>query len=431
MEEKKCMKKAIIISPHFPPSNLTAVHRARFFAQHLPAFNWEPIILTVHEDYYEEELDENLARLVPSRVRVEKVKAIKVGKPRLIGDVGLRAFRSMFLRAKKIIKEEKIDFVYIIIPSFYGALWGRWLHETTGVAYGIDYIDPWVHEFPGSNKIFSRHWWATKVSGLLEPIAVKKAALITGVAESYFEGVHQRNEKLKGKTIFKAIPFGSEKRDHIKVKEFDLQPYLFKPNPAKLRMVYAGAMLPKGYSLLEKIFMAFQTNPEIFEHVEIHFIGTGKTPTDPKGYTIKPYAEKYGLWKKNIFEYPLRIPYLDVLVHLNAANAVFILGSTEPHYTPSKVYQAVLSGKPVLAVLHTMSTAVDVLNRSGAGYVVDFGSEEECELKMQHFEKEYQQFLEFYTHFNPSSIKLEDFDQSSAYNITESLAKELDKITGR
>ena len=182
MEEYKRIKKIIIISPHFPPSNLTAVHRARFFAQHLPSFGWEPTIVTVHEDYYEEALDNNLAKLVPNWLRVEKVKGIKVTKPRLIGDIGLRSFLSLYRRAQKIIKEENIDFVYITIPSFYGALWGRWLHESTGVAYGIDYIDPWVHEFPGSNKIFSRHWWATKVSGFLEPIAVKKAALITGFA---------------------------------------------------------------------------------------------------------------------------------------------------------------------------------------------------------------------------------------------------------
>ena len=179
------MKKVLIISPHFPPSNLTAVHRARFFARHLTKFGWEPTILTVHEKFYEEKLDHNLEKLVPQNIRIEKVNAIPVGKPRLIGDIGLRAFFSMYKKAKTLVRQQKIDFVYIIIPSFYGALWGRWLHFTTGVKYGIDYIDPWVHEFAGFKKKMSRAWWATKVSGLLEPIAVKHASLITGVAESY------------------------------------------------------------------------------------------------------------------------------------------------------------------------------------------------------------------------------------------------------
>ena len=86
------MKKILIISPHFPPSNLAAVHRSRLFAKHLPSFGWEPVILTVDEKYYEETLDYNLEKLLPVSLRIEKVSAFKVTRPRLIGDIGLRAF---------------------------------------------------------------------------------------------------------------------------------------------------------------------------------------------------------------------------------------------------------------------------------------------------------------------------------------------------
>jgi hypothetical protein len=47
-----------------------------------------------------------------------------------------------------------------------------------------------------------------------------------------------------------------------------------------------------------------------------------------------------------------------------------IIGSTESHYTPSKVYQSVQARRPVFALLHEASTAVEVLRRSGAGRVV-------------------------------------------------------------
>ena len=82
------MKNILIISPHYPPSNLAAVHRSRLFAQHLPPFGWNPIILTVHEDFYEEALDWNLHKLIPANQRIEKVSAFKVGNPRLVGDIG-------------------------------------------------------------------------------------------------------------------------------------------------------------------------------------------------------------------------------------------------------------------------------------------------------------------------------------------------------
>src|SRR6185503_10716193 len=109
--------KILIIAPHFPPSNLAAVHRSRLFAQHLPSFGWQPVILAVDEKYYEEKLDHHLTRLLPEGLRIEKVSAFPITHPRLIGDLGLRAFWQLYKRAKRLIREEKIDFLYIPIPS--------------------------------------------------------------------------------------------------------------------------------------------------------------------------------------------------------------------------------------------------------------------------------------------------------------------------
>src|SRR5882724_11401070 len=146
------MKKILIIAPYFPPSNMAGVHRTRLFAQHLPSFEWQPTILTIKEKYYEEPLDLNLLRLLPEDLHIEKVRAFPVTRPRLVGDLSLRAFFQLYRKAKEIIKKESIDFLYIPIPPFYSALLGRWLHASTGIRYGIDYIDPWVHNFPGSDR---------------------------------------------------------------------------------------------------------------------------------------------------------------------------------------------------------------------------------------------------------------------------------------
>ena len=71
-------------------------------------------------------------------------------------------------------------------------------------------------------------------------------------------------------------------------------------------------------------------------------------------------------------EHPARIPYLDALNHLAHADAVLVFGSSEPHYTASKVFQAVLARRPVIGVLHAKSTAADILRRANAGPVVTF-----------------------------------------------------------
>src|SRR5450631_115710 len=420
------MKKILIISPYFPPSNLAAVHRSRLFAQHLPSFGWQPVILMADEKYYEEELDYNLLGLLPEGLHIEKAKAFPVTKPRMIGDLGLRAFFQLYYKAKKIIKKEKIDFLYIPIPPFYVALLGRWLHASTGIKYGIDYIDPWVHFFPGSDRRFSRHWWSTKLAKFLEPIAVKKASLITGVAEGYYKGVRERNPHLLASCVFGAMPYGGEAGDHEKVPELKIRPYLFQAKAAVLQLVYAGAMLPKAYTPLEAIFQSISENPSIFGNTEFHFIGTGSTPNNPEGYNIKPMAQKYGLWQTVVFEYPKRIPYLDVLVHLEASDGVFILGSTEPHYTPSKVYQGVLSKKAVLAILHKASSAVGVIRRSGAGLVLDFDGEPGISLIRQSFAAIFSDYIKMTGDFNPSVVDMTVFNEYSAKNVTRELAHCLD-----
>lgn len=422
------MKKILIIYPHFPPSNLAGVHRPRLFAQYLPSFGWEPIILTVDKQFYEEPLDYNLVKLLPPNLRIEKVKAFPVTRPRMIGDIGLRAFYQLYKRAKEIIQSEKVDFLYIPIPSFYCALLGRWLHHSTGIQYGIDYIDPWVHQFPGTDLLFSRHWFSSKIAQLLEPIAVKKASLITGVAAGYYEPMLDRNPHLKMQAQYGSMPYGGEQADHDLLSQLNIQPYLFCKNLNKIQLVYAGAMLPKAYAPLEAIFNSIQLNPEIFKQVEFHFIGTGKSTQDPNSFNIKSIAEKYGLWKSVVFEYPQRIPYLEVLIHLQHADGVFILGSTEPHYTPSKSYQGILSGKPILAVLHKESTAVKILTASGAAIVLDFNGEQDLKKIEQVFSPVFSSYKTFLQSFDPGKVDKEIFQEYSAEEVTRKLVELLNEI---
>jgi len=422
------MKKILIISPKFPPSNLAGVHRSRLFAQHLPQYGWLPVILTVDEKYYEEALDHNLTKLLPGNLRIEKVNAFKISKPKIIGDIGLRGFFQLYKRAKHIIKTEKIDFLYIPIPSFYVALLGRLLHKSTGISYGIDYIDPWVHKFPGSEKIFSRHWFSTHIAKVLEPIAVRKASLITGVAEGYYEGVLNRNPHLKLTAKCGAMPYGGESLDHKVIKNSNIQPYLFEKNKEVINLIYAGAMLPKAYLPLESILKVLQNNFSDFQNINFHFIGTGISSNSTNSYLIKSLAEKYNVWNTIIFEHPKRIPYLDVLSHLEAADGVFILGSTEPHYTPSKVYQAVLAGKPIFAVLHKSSTAVQVIEKSRVGTVLAFDGEKDMATIENNFLPKAKEYLSFINHFTPENINTDAFDKYSAKAVTKKLVDLIEAV---
>jgi len=52
------------------------------------------------------------------------------------------------------------------------------------------------------------------------------------------------------------------------------------------------------------------------------------------------------------------------------------IGSEEAHYTASKIFPYLLSGRPILAIFHQASSVLEILRRSRAGLTVAFGADD-------------------------------------------------------
>jgi hypothetical protein len=354
---------------------------------YLKEFGWKTIALSVEEMFYEEKPDPDFARTFSEDFEVIRVKAFHITRPRLIGDIGLRAFIQLYKGALKIIQSRHIDFIWIPIPSFYCALLGRFIHRKTNLPYGIDYIDPWVRDI--SSRRDWRHKLSNMVARALEPIAVKKAALITGVSFEYYKPVIDRNFKkavvstplesspsnqpaspaggqinksTNPRIIHSAFPYGFDPNDH-KIKLHDIRfPWSGEKNV--IPWIYAGAFLPNSRIFVKLLFQAIAELRLVGtwdEKIRIYFVGTGEYP----GKTIYEYATAAGI-DNIVSEERKRFPYLQVLNFLAAADTVMVIGSTEKHYTASKVYQALLSERPVWAIFHEESSAIQVMEECKA-----------------------------------------------------------------
>ena len=145
----------------------------------------------------------------------------------------------------------EIDFVLITIPSNFLAPVGRMIHRRFGLPYGIDYQDPWVNPFPGSDVRFSRAWASYTLAGLLEPWSVRDAALITGMAPGYVAGMLERNPEVARRAHLAFMPMGTAPEDYELVRALHKKPYLFDPADGRFHMIYAGALLPAGIVVLD------------------------------------------------------------------------------------------------------------------------------------------------------------------------------------
>jgi hypothetical protein len=367
------MKRLALVSGHFPPSNLVGAQRARLWSRHLPEFGWEPIVVTGDPAQYEERPDPDLERLVAPGLRVIHAPTLSTRPIRLVGDIGVRAFRGCYRVLASLAAQREIDFVLITIPSNFLAPVGRLIHRRYGVPFGIDYQDPWINRWPGVDVPFSRAWGSYRLASLLEPWAVRGASLITGMAPGYVAGMLERNPGVAKSAVVACMPMGIATEDYSLVRSLDRSPFLFQPGDRRFHMIYAGALLPAGIAVLDSFLEGLAALkarwPDAAARLKVHFVGTGRSPDDPAGHQVRPRAERAGVGDI-VDEHPQRMGYVDALNHLGRSDAVLVLGSTEPHYTPSKVFQGMLSRRPVFAMLHRDSTAVDMVRSTHAGRVL-------------------------------------------------------------
>ncbi len=116
------------------------------------------------------------------------------------------------------------------------------------------------------------------------------------------------------------------------MRDLDRPPFLFQPGDGRFHMIYAGALLPAGITVLDSFLAGLGAlkarAPDIAARLKVHFVGTGSSPDDPAGHQVRPRAERAGVGDI-VDEHPQRVGYVDALNHLGRSDAVLVLGSTE------------------------------------------------------------------------------------------------------
>ena len=355
-------RTVLVIYPHWPPSNLVGVHRVRLVVNEMPNLGWNPIVLTVHEDDYEEPHALGSECLVSPDVEVIKVRARKpltlAGK-RLVGDIGLRGWTALRRKALELASSRTIDFVWFSVPSWYPCLFGPELHRRFGIPYVVDYQDPWVHEVAEQYGWFHRAQWTNRLAHVLEPRALRDAAFLSAINQDYMAGPLTRYPWVRDLPNLE-VQLGFSAQDH-EAAPTDIRP----PWPSGKRVVlYAGTYWEQGAPLFRELLEALarvQHKGELDSNLHFAFIGTGH----PRLPSLQSIIEELGL-TDIAQEYPERVPYLHVLSFLNQTWATMVIGSSAAHYSASKMFQLLIAGKPILAYFHPDSEGHDILKQCRA-----------------------------------------------------------------
>ncbi len=375
------MRRVLIVSPYFPPSTVAGVHRARHLAKHLPAAGWEPTVLCVDEAYHTERLDPGLAQLLPAGIDIVKVPALPAARMRClgIGDIGIRAYPYLGRAMREIVPARGIDVVMITGSPFYPFLLARQARRQLRRPVVLDFQDPWVSKWGATRTPLTKAWAAHQVARQLEPVAVHSADFITSVSERQNDEFAERYPEFPRDRLA-AMPIGGDADDYVYLRAHPLtEREVILPRGA-INISYVGTMLPRSEPLFGAVFSAVAKlaapDEQWVRRLRLNFIGTSNQPNGFGAFKLMALAEKYGIGAF-VNETPQRVPYLQALDLLANSHALILIGSDELHYTASKIYPALLSGRPILALFHRASSAYEILKRSGGARVIGFETHEE------------------------------------------------------
>jgi glycosyltransferase involved in cell wall biosynthesis len=364
------MRNVLMISPHFPPDSTAATHRVRLLAPHLARYGWQPTVLTVDPRDYEGRPDPDLAASVPSDLRVVRTRAWSASASRMagIGDLGLRAFHGLWRGASDLLARESFDAVFITIYPAYPALLGPLLKKRFTFAFVLDYQDPWVGEWGRSvgPRDGGRPDFKSRLSRLvaarLEPHALEAADGVTAVSSATFEQALERTPAARPRARAE-LPIGWDRAD----LEHAGRVSATFPDDGLIHLSYVGTLLPAGFETLRAVLAAvaaLRATNSAAARLRLHFFGTSNQRTSDAPLRVLPVAAEYGLLDV-VSEHAPRLDYFEALRVLCDSTAVLLMGSRERHYTPSKVFPALMARRPVFAVMHAASNASDLLRQVG------------------------------------------------------------------
>ncbi len=364
------MKRVLIVTPAFPPLNTPDLHRVRLSLPYYRENNWEPTVLTVSPDYIDAAREPGLLETIPANINVVHTRALPLRFCRLIGlgNLGARAWLHLFFSGSRLLSREKFDLVFISnsqhLTFTLGRLW-RFLH---GVPYVIDLQDPWRTDFyerPGAPRPPGgwKYQLARLQASVLERWSFRRLGALMSVSPDYIKALRARYPWLDAVPCV-TLGFGASETDlAVALRTPSTTPR--PPAPANaVRIVYTGAAGPIMHDAVRKLFEAAknfaQQHPADAARLSFEFFGTSYAAPGQGRPTLPALAAEYGL-AHQVHEVAERLSHHECLRLQASADLLLLLGSSEPSYSPSKIFPYFLARRPTLALIHSKSLLAQLL----------------------------------------------------------------------
>lgn len=388
------MKRVLIISPYFAPTNSADSHRIRMSLPFFKQFGWEAEVVTVHDVFSDLPKDQLLLQSIPEDIKVHKIRAFSKKWTSKLG-FGNIAFRSFYFYrnyVNHILRTNYFDLIYFSTTQFPITILGAYWKKKFKIPYVIDMQDPWHSNYylnKPKNEQPPKFKLSYRLNKFLEPIAMKNVNGLISVSEEYIFQLKNRYKELKD-IPFKVIPFGVHYLDFKIARENKFDDFL-ELDQKKKNIVYTGAVGSVMKESIEffckKLFFLKENQRTSYDKLNFYFIGTSYTPNNLATESVMPIAKLFDV-ADCIKEIPNRIGYFNSINLLQKSDGLIVLGSDENSYNPSKIFTYIHTKKQMIGIFKKPSTASSMIEDFGSGVVVYY----------EYHQKSQDDFVSFFEH---------------------------------
>jgi hypothetical protein len=361
--------RVLLIAYHFPPlAGSSGIQRTLRFAQHLPSFGWEPLVLTAKPWAYERTSDD-LNADVPSSTVVRRAFAMDAARHLSVKGHYVAAMArpdrwvswrfDAVRQGMRLIREFRPQVIWSTYPIATAHMIGAELQQRSGLPWVADFRDPMAQEgYPDDPKT----WRAYKA---IETHALNRAALSVFTTPSAAAEYQQRYPEVGSR--IRMLENGYDEETFANAASLPDEGAL---TPGAVTLLHSGIVYPierDPTQLMAALRELHDQGSILPGRLRIRFRAAMADEL------LLRLAAENGV--ADYVEVLPPIPYGAALTEMLRADGLLLLQASNCNaQIPAKVYEYLRSGRPILCLSDPAGDTAHVLRTAGLNAIARLDS---------------------------------------------------------
>jgi glycosyltransferase involved in cell wall biosynthesis len=350
-----------MVAFHFPPhSGGSGIQRTLRFVQQLPAYGWQPIVVSAKPQAYPDVAADLMNEIPPGTV-VKRSFALDTARHLAIKGryFGWMARPDRWMSWKwaavrdgmRLIEQFKPEVIWSTYPLATAHHIGAELKQRSGLPWVADFRDPMAQEGYPADPVVWQSFKAIEMRALQEASCC--VFTTPGAAQSYKVNYPQAADRVK------VIENGFDEESFA--SPLNALPDKNALNAGRLTLLHSGIVYPSERDP-RQLFVALanlrQRGDELFGRLCLRF----RAPVHDD--LVRILTAQYGL--QDIIQVCPPIPHKDALIEMMRADALLIMQASNCNaQIPAKFYEYLRAYKPILGLTDPVGDTAFALRQAG------------------------------------------------------------------